>query len=78
MTPLPKGTTVETTNRQPGELINMDFDFYNVTYIQVLTPMLTLFCAKTRMLWVFPTASIIPTVRIILFILTTLENEHHT
>ena len=29
----PKGRTVERTNLQPGELIHMDFPFYNMTYI---------------------------------------------
>ena len=50
MTTLPKGTTIYTTNLQPGELIHMDFDFYNVTSIRRFTSMLNIFCAKTIIL----------------------------
>ena len=39
--------------------------------------MLKLVCAKTRMLWVLPTAPKRSTVRIIRFILTKLMNEQH-
>ena len=72
-----KGTTVETINLQPGELIHMDFYFYNVTSIRVFTSMITAVYAKTRMLWVFTNASKIEPVRIVRFTLTTLNNEQH-
>ena len=52
-----KGTPVDTTYFQSGELIDMKFAFYNVTSIQGFTSMLTLVYANTKMLWVFPTAS---------------------
>ena len=39
--------------------------------------MITVFCAKTRTLWVFSTSSKRAHVRIIRFILTTLINEQH-
>ena len=39
--------------------------------------MITVVCAKTRIIWVFPTASKRTPVRIIRFILTTLVNEQH-
>ena len=41
MTTLPKGTTVDTTNLQPVELIQMNFALYNVTSIHGFTSMLT-------------------------------------
>ena len=41
---LPKGKTVETTNLQPGEIIHMDFAFYNVTPILGFTSMLDVVC----------------------------------
>ena len=44
MTTTNKGTTVDTSNIQPGELIHMDFAFYNVTYIYDFTSMLSVFC----------------------------------
>ena len=46
----PKGTTVDTTNLQPGELIHMDFDFYNMTSIRGFTSMLTVVCENNRMI----------------------------
>ena len=53
----PKITTVDTTNLKPGELIQIDFDFYNVTSVCGFTSMLTIVCAKTRLIWVFTTTS---------------------
>ena len=72
-----KGTKVDTSNLQLGELVHMDFVFYNITYIRGFTSMLIVVCAKTIMLWVFPTASKKLHVRIICFILKTLINEQY-
>ena len=77
MTTSPKVKTVGTTNLQPGELIHMDFAFYNVTSIRGLTFMLTVVYANTRMICVFPTESKQYPVYIIQFIITTLNNEQH-
>ena len=77
MTTIDKGTTVDTSNLQPGELFHTDFAFYNVTPICGFTSMLTVVCTKTRMIWVLPNASKIAPVCIIKFILTTLMNEQH-
>ena len=77
MTTINKGTTVETSNLQPGELVHMEFVFYNVTSIRGFTSMITVVCAKNRMVWVLPTSSKGFPVRIIHFILTTLMNEQH-
>ena len=74
----PKGTTIDTTNIQPGELIHTYFDLYNVTSIQGFTYMLTVVCEKNRMIWVFTNTSKIPPVQIIHFILIALNNEQHT
>ena len=74
MTNLPKGIKVDTSKIQPVERIHMDFDFYNVTSICGFTSMRTVVCAKTRMIWVFPTAYKIPPVIIICFALTTFKN----
>ena len=43
MTTLPKGTTVDTTKLQREELINLDYTFYNMTYIFDFTSILTVF-----------------------------------
>ena len=73
-----KDTTVDISNLQPGELIYMDFAFYNVTSIRGFASMLIFFCANTIMIWVFPTASKRAPVRIIRFILTTLMNDQRS
>ena len=74
MTTSPKRTTADTNNLQPGELIHIDFAFYNVTSIPGFTSISTVVCTKTIMIWVFPIASWLSPVHIIHFILTTLEN----
>ena len=77
MKTIDKGTTVDTSNLQPGELVHIDFAFYKLTSIRGFTSILRVVCAKTRMLWVLPTESKISHFRIIRFILTTLMNEKH-
>ena len=77
MKDLTKGKTVDTANFQPGELIHMEFAFYNVTSTCGLTSILTAVGAKATILWVFTTASRQAPVCIIRFILTTLKTEQH-
>ena len=77
MTNVNKGTIFDTINLQPGELIHMEFSFYNVTSISGFISMLTVVCAKTIIIWVFRTAPKRSSFRIILFILTTMNNEQH-
>ena len=57
MTTLPKVTTVNKTNLQPGELINTDLTLYNVTSNCGFTSIITVFSEKNRIIWVLPTAS---------------------
>ena len=78
MTTFHKGTTVDKTNLQTGEIIHMDFAFYNVTSTPVFIYILPVVCENTIMLWLFPTAYKRAHVHIIRFILTTLNNEQHT
>ena len=78
MTTFPECNTVDTTNLQPGEPIHMQFAFFNVTSIIGFTSILTVVCANNIILWVFPTVKKISPVQIILFILTTLNNEKHS
>ena len=77
MTVSPKGTTVDTSNLQPGELIHVDFDFNNVIYIHGFTSVLTVVCAKTIIIWVLPIATKQAPVCIISFIIKTFNNEQH-
>ena len=51
----PKGTTLGTANLQQGELIHVGFASYNVTSICGFTFMLTVVCALTIMIYLFPT-----------------------
>ena len=50
MKTITKGTTVDTSNLQPGELVQMDFSFYNVISIHGFTSILTGVCTNTRMI----------------------------
>ena len=77
MTTINKVTTVDTSNLQSGELINMEFELYNVTSILGFNSILTVVYSKTRMIWVFPFASKRNSFRIIRSILKTLKNERH-
>ena len=56
METLPKVTTADTNNIQPGELIHKEFSFYNVTPIHGFTSMMNVFCKKTIIMSAFPTA----------------------
>ena len=77
MTTTNKGTKIDTSNLQPGDLVHVEFVFYNVTSSCGFNPIITVVCARTRIIWLFPTASKKAPVRIIRFILTTLMNEQH-
>ena len=77
MTTFSKVTTVDTTNLQPGELIHVEFSFFDVTFIHGFTSVITGVCENIIMIWLFHTASRLAPDRIILFILTTLKNKQH-
>ena len=71
MTTIPKGTTFYNSNFQPGELIHMDFLFYNVTFIHGFTSMLTVVCENNGMSKLSP-------VHITRFVLKIIKNEQHS
>ena len=77
MTTFPKLTTVDTNNLQPEELIHLDFSLYILNSIHVFTSMITVSCAKTIILCVFPNAYEQYPFHIICLIITTLNNEQH-
>ena len=68
----PKGKKIDTTNLQPGEILYLDFAFYNITLICGCTNILTVVCNNTRIIWILPTASNLAPVGIIRSILTKL------
>ena len=74
MTTFHKGKTFDTTNLQPVEIIFMDFAFYDVNSLLGFTSVITVICANTRIIWLFPTTSKRSPVRIIHFVLTTLKS----
>ena len=49
-----KGETLDTSKLEKGELLHIDFKFFEKTSIRGFTTILTIFDAKTRKLWVFP------------------------
>ena len=55
----------------------MYFSFYNRTSVRGFTSMLTVVCAKTVILWIFPTSSKMAPFHIIHFILTKFNNENN-
>ena len=69
-----KEKTVEKTKLQPGELIHMQFAFYNVTYIRGSISVITIVYSKNILLWVFPIESKPFPVCIMRFIQTTFNN----
>ena len=77
MSILPRGTTVDTTNLQQGELLHVNFAFYNVNSIQVFSSVITVVCEKKGMIWIFATASKQAPVIIIRFILPESKNKNH-
>ena len=56
----------------------MDFYLYNVIHIQGFKYIITLVCENTRIVWVLPNASEKASLRVICFIITTLNNAQHT
>ena len=70
-------TTFDTNNLQPGELIHVDFFFYDVTSICGFTSMITVVYENTIILWLFHTALKQSHVFIIHCVPKTLKNEQH-
>ena len=66
-----KGKNVYMKNLKPGELIHMYFALHNVSSVLGFTSVITVLCANTIILWVYPTASKRGPVEIIRFISTT-------
>ena len=52
----PKVTTVDSTNLQQEELLQIDFSLYNMTSVQGFAYVISLVCAKRIILWIFPAA----------------------
>jgi hypothetical protein len=73
-----KGKTVSTAKLQPGELLHMDFAFWDILSRRNFTAVLTIVDACTRMLWLFCTASKKPPVHILRWFFANLRREKIT
>jgi hypothetical protein len=57
MTQVRKGKTVDTSTLQPGELLHIDFAFWDVLSHRGFNAALMIIDTNTRFLWLFCTAS---------------------
>ena len=71
----PKGATVDTTDLQLVDLLNLYFSFFSVTYIRGFSVMFTVVRTKTKIICIFHTAS--KRSLFICIILTIFNNEQH-
>jgi hypothetical protein len=74
----PKGHTTNTDNLLPGQLLHLDFGFWDTPSHRGFTSMLLIIDAKTRMLWLFCTANKRPPLKILDYSLSTLTKENKT
>jgi hypothetical protein len=73
-----KGKTASTDNLKPGELLHMDLAFWHSISDRMLTAVLNIIDAKTRMLWLFCTSSKKPPIHILRWFFTNLRREKRT
>jgi hypothetical protein len=71
--PRAKITSVTLTTR--GQLLHVDFSFWNIVSIRGFTSLLSVVDGKDRMLWNFPTASKRPPLQILDFLFTMLTHD---
>ena len=72
-----KAKPFDTTNLETVGLLHIYSALYTVNSILRFTFIFTVVCSKTIMLWVFLTKYKISSVRIVLFVLTTLYNDKY-
>jgi hypothetical protein len=70
-----KGKTLSMATLKPGELLHMDFEFWDIVSRRLFTAMLTIVDAKTRMLWIFCTSSKKPPIHILKWFFANLRRE---
>jgi hypothetical protein len=70
-----KRKTASTDNLKPGELMHMDFTFWDITLLRMFTAVLIIIYAKTRMLWLFCTSSKKPPMHILRWFFANLRRE---
>jgi hypothetical protein len=71
----PKAKFTETNLTRRGQLLHIDFSFWNVCSIRGFTSLLSVIDGKDRMLWNFPTASKRVPLSILDFLFTMLNRE---
>ena len=72
----PKAKTTSTVLTHRGQLLHMDFSFWNITSIRGFTSLLSIIDGKERFLWNFPTASKLPPLFIVEYFLAQLKKEN--
>jgi hypothetical protein len=78
MTQVRKGKTMDTTDLRPGEVLHLDFAFWDIPSHRGFTAMLVAIDAKTRKLWLFCTASKNAPIHILWWLFSNLRREHKT
>ena len=71
----PKGHTMDTSSLQRGELLHIDFGFYDTVSIRGFTSELVIIDAKTRILWTFPSSSKRAPLHILRYFFTMLSKD---
>ena len=71
-----KGEVIDTNNYLPGQMLHIDFTFYEIVSIRGFTCVFIIVDAKTRRVWAFCTSSKRPPIHIMRFFLQQLKNIH--
>jgi len=72
----PKGSTTNTDNLSPGQLLHIDFGFWDIVSHRGFSSMLLIIDAKTRMLWLFCTSNKRATIKILSYFFSIMKKEN--
>jgi hypothetical protein len=67
--------STDNLNLNPGELLHMDFAFWDIPSRRMFTAVLAIIDAETRMLWIFCTSIKKPPIHILLWLFDNLRRE---